>query len=99
MDDMNKIYADYLKDLDDEYELYTDGCGQSRMISKKEHDMIEIANYLISYPRKSIREIARDQGIPKSTIYQWITHDLKFIDDELYQSCKHVLETHKVTQY
>lgn len=54
--------------------------------------VLECANYCIQY-KWSLREIARNVGVSKSTVHRYLTDDLKYIDSQMYNECKHLLRS------
>ena len=56
----------------------------------KEATILQCAEYCIDYGW-SVRRIAEEMMIPKSTVHEYLTYDLKYIDDGLYQQAKHKL--------
>jgi len=62
--------------------------------SEKLEIILECANYCIQY-NWSIRTIARNIGISKTTVHRYITQDLKYVDSQKYNQCKHILESRR----
>lgn len=53
--------------------------------------IIQSADYCILYGW-SVREIAENMMISKTTIHRWLTEDLKYINNEKYEQCKRILK-------
>lgn len=92
---------DYYNYLQKEYEelkcvVYEDSYGNIQFISESDNTKLTIAKYLIDRPKTSVRGLSREFGIPKSTIHEWLTNDLKYLDDDVYVQCKNILKKHKV---
>lgn len=49
-----------------------------------------LGQYLIDYPKMSIRQIAREQMMSKSQVHRDL-HELRFIDDDMYCQCMNIL--------
>lgn len=56
--------------------------------------VIEVANYM-QKSKKTIREIAKEFHISKSTIHKDLSHRLKFIDSSLYEEVNKIINEHK----
>lgn len=52
--------------------------------------ILECANYCIQY-NWSIRQIAKNVGMSKSTVYRYLTKNLRYIDADLYVQCQNKL--------
>ena len=52
-----------------------------------------IAAFLLDHPTYSVRKLSREFSISKSQVHRDL-HNLRFIDDELYISCMHILNSH-----
>ena len=57
-------------------------------------DVIELAKLMIQYGW-SLRVLADNSIYGKSHIHKVLTHDLKYIDDDLYVQCKNIMKKHK----
>lgn len=55
---------------------------------------IKIGNYVLE-TRKTVRKIAKEFGVSKSTVHKDLTERLPNIDPELAKEVKNVLEYHK----
>lgn len=51
---------------------------------------VMLGQYLLDYPKMSIRQIAREHCMSKSQVHRDL-HELRFIDDDLYVQCKNIL--------
>lgn len=60
--------------------------------------VIEVSNYMLK-SKKTIREIANQFGISKSTIHKDISERLKQIDYSLYEQVNKIIEEHKETRH
>ena len=55
-------------------------------------DRIEtILKYCIEY-KWSVRKISENMMLSKSTVYKYLTEDLKYIDDEKWVQCLDILK-------
>lgn len=52
--------------------------------------IIQAADYCILYGW-TVREIAENMMVGKSTVHRWLTEDLKHIDYEKYKQCERIL--------
>lgn len=90
---------EYYKALQKEYEkeciCYVDSWGNTQFISEEDKFKLDIANYLIDRPSMSIRQLSREFGIPKSTLWDWLHKDISYIDDDIYVQCKNILKRHR----
>lgn len=55
---------------------------------------IKLGNYVIE-TRKTVRKIAKEFGVSKSTVHKDLTERLPDLNPELAKEVKHVLEYHK----
>ena len=56
--------------------------------------ILDIANYMIDH-KCSVRKVAEDFSLPKSTVHKYLTKDLAQINDELFVCCKNIMKGHK----
>ena len=61
----------------------------------KYNTIIECATLMITY-NWSVRTIAENLDISKSTVHDYLTKELPYIDDDLYMQCKHIMHKHKI---
>lgn len=57
---------------------------------EREKRCVMLGEYLLDHPKMSIRQIAREHCMSKSQVHRDL-HELRFIDDDLYVSCKNIL--------
>lgn len=57
--------------------------------------IIQAADYCILYGW-TIREIAENMMVGKSSVQRWLMNELPYIDDEKYQQVKKILECRKL---
>lgn len=76
---------------------YSDEYEKWAQEKKNEETAVECATYCIQY-NWSVRKIALNMGLTRSTVYRYLTKALKYIDDDLYVQCKHRLRRHKCEQ-
>lgn len=60
------------------------------MYEDKEDIILQCAEYCIDY-KWTVREIADNMMLPKSTVHKYLTYDLSWIDDDKYCQCKRIL--------
>ena len=60
----------------------------------KEEKILKCAEYCIDY-NMSLRSIAENTGLGKTTVWKYLTQELKYIDDDLFIQCKNILNKHK----
>lgn len=60
--------------------------------------VIEVANYMLK-SKLTIREIAKEFNISKSTIHKDLSQRLKYIDYSLYEKVSKIIEQHKETRH
>lgn len=65
---------------------------------EKEQSIIMCATYCLKY-NWSLRTISNNTGFSKSTIHDWFTKELKYINDDLYVRVKNKLKNHKKEVY
>lgn len=53
--------------------------------------ILKCAEYCIEY-KWSVRQIAENTMLSKSTVHKYLTEDLKFIDDEKWIQCMNILK-------
>ena len=63
----------------------------------REDRILKCAEYCIYYDM-SLREIAENIGIGKTTVWEYLTQDLKHLDDNLFVQCKNRLRSHQKQQ-
>ena len=99
MSSNDEVMAEYYRQLQIDYEetiSYEDSYGNIILISEKDQQMMNIVQYLIDRPHSmSLRKLEKEFGVPKTTISNWIHHELPYIDDDKYCQCKHILNSHK----
>lgn len=66
-------------------ELYTDGIRERCII---------LGKYLVEH-RSTVRAVAAQFNISKSTVHKDVTQILKKVDIDLYENVKEILETNK----
>ena len=59
-----------------------------------EERCVILAKYLISH-RTTVRAVAKEFGVSKSTVHKDVTQILKNVDQSLYAQVKDILETNK----
>jgi len=59
---------------------------------------IKIGNYLLE-TRKTVRVIAKEFGVSKSTVHKDLTERLPNINPELANEVKHILDYHKSVRH
>lgn len=57
--------------------------------------VLQCAEYCIDY-KWTIREIADNMMIPKSTVHKYLTEDLKWIDDEKFVQVRNILKKRRI---
>ena len=62
-----------------------------KKFSDRDELILECANYCMQY-NWSVRKIARNVGISKSTVHRFLTDDLMFLDSQAYSQCRRILE-------
>lgn len=55
---------------------------------------LKFANYMIDY-NWSVRYIADNCGVSRSTVYRYLTERLKYIDMEKYDLCQDIMCRHR----
>lgn len=55
--------------------------------------VLDLANYMIDH-KCSVRQVAKNFDMPKSTVHDYLAKRLKYIDDDLYVQCKHLMNEH-----
>lgn len=63
-------------------------------ISSKKERCVQMAEYMIEN-NSTVRKIANEFRISKSTVHKDITYTLKKVDPELYKKAKRILEINK----
>lgn len=63
-------------------------------ISSKKERCVQMAEYMIEN-NSTVRKIANEFRISKSTVHKDITYTLKKVDPELYKKVKRILEINK----
>lgn len=62
---------------------------------KDRYELMETcADYIIQY-KWSIREVARNVGVSKTTVHRWIHTELKYLEPDgydLYDQCMYILK-------
>jgi len=53
--------------------------------------ILKCAEYCIEY-KWSVRQIAENMMLSKSTVHKYLTEDLRFIDDEKWVQCMNILK-------
>jgi hypothetical protein len=56
--------------------------------------IIQMADAMIEYDWRLL-DIVSNFGYALTTVHRWITDDLRFIDDDKFIQCKHIIERHK----
>lgn len=56
--------------------------------------IVQAADAMIEYDWRLL-DIVSNFGYSLTTIYNWIIKELKFIDDDKYVQCRHILDRHK----
>lgn len=56
--------------------------------------IIQMADAMIEYDWRLL-DIVSNFGYSLTTVYRWIVKELKFIDDDKYVQCRHILDRHK----
>lgn len=63
-----------------------------------EERCVILAEYLVEH-RSTVRSVASEFGISKSTVHKDVTQILKKVNLELYKAAKKVLETNKMERH
>lgn len=63
-----------------------------------EERCVILAEYLVEH-RSTVRSVASEFGISKSTVHKDVTQILKKVNFELYKAAKEVLETNKMERH
>ena len=64
---------------------------------EREKLILKCAEYCLDYDW-SLREIAENTGLGKTTVHKYLTKILKHMDDDLYVRCKNRLRSHQKMQ-
>ena len=56
--------------------------------------IVQMANAMIDYDWRLL-DIVSNFGYSLTTVYRWITDELKFIDDDKFVQCRHIMNRHK----
>lgn len=64
---------------------------------EREKVILKCAEYCIDY-NMSLREIAENLCIGKTTAHKYLTKELKYLDDDLYIQCKYKLRKNQQEQ-
>ena len=59
-----------------------------------EAKVLDCASYMIEYGY-TVRKIAEEMCVGKSTVHRWLTEDLKWIDNDAYHQCTKILGNHR----
>jgi hypothetical protein len=59
-----------------------------------ENVVVQLADSMIEYDYRLL-DLVSNFGLCLSTIYRALTEDLKYIDDEKFVQCKHIMQKHK----
>lgn len=62
--------------------------------SIRRNKILYCANYIIEYDM-TIREVAQEMCISRTSVYRYVTDYLKHIDDDLYIQVKNILKKHR----
>ena len=55
------------------------------------------AQYMID-EKCSVRRLAKDFSISKTTMHRYLTKELKYIDDDLFVQCKNIMKSNSKNQ-
>lgn len=67
---------------------------QLMKILGRECVILDCASYMIDYGY-TVRKIAKEMNVGKSTVHNWLTKDLKYINNDKYHECLVILARHK----
>ena len=59
--------------------------------------VVQCADYCILYGW-TVREIAENMMVSKSTVHRWLTEDLKYIDYDKYKQCERILKDRRIVR-